>query len=104
MKFINTRLAASEVENSIYQEKWKKWTHLASTLWSSTQHFLMSGNGGMVPEVLVFSAFWLGMRVRVRRAGEAKLLPCLLTAVTEISYMVNGLNELIRLELYVPGT
>jgi hypothetical protein len=64
----------------------------------------MSGNGGIVPEVVTFSDFWPGTRVRVRRAGEAKLLPCLLTAVTEISYIVNGLSELIRLELYVPGT
>jgi len=64
----------------------------------------MSGSGGIVPEFGDLAFFCPGTRVSVRSAGDAKLLPCLLTADTEISYMVKGLSELTRLELYVPDT
>jgi len=71
-----------------------------------TQHDRMSGNGGNV-ELSVFvlrDVFWSLFNVRERIAVEGKLEPCLLTATTVISYIVNGMSLSILTSYSDPGT
>lgn len=54
------------------------------------QHFFVSGNFGASP---IFVGFIVpGVRVKVLTAYDGKLLPCIFTAVTVISYIVNGFS------------
>lgn len=70
------------------------------------QHDRISGNGGNF-ELSVFvlrDVFWSLFNVRERIAVEGKLEPCLLTATTVISYIVNGISLSILTSYSDPGT
>lgn len=67
----------------------------------------MSGNGGNLAtsaaDVLRVD-FWSVFSVRERIADDGKLEPCLLVAITVISYIVNGVRLSIFTSNSVPGT
>lgn len=77
-------------------------THVVCEMPLLMQHVLMSGRPGAWATAVGF--IFPDVKVRVRTEYDGKLLPWMLRAVTDNSYIVYGFRSLTMVLLYVPGT